>query len=445
MAIQEIKIPDIGDFNDVEIIEVLIQVGDSVNKDDSLITLESDKASMEIPSPVSGVIKEMTVKLGDRVSKGTLIAQIEASEESAAASSKESVPEMSAEGEDPKADVAKEAPQLQSAEQNNSAPLLTTTNAVEVETGTHSNAVVPDNRPATSALYHASPKVRRLASSLGVDLANPKGTGPNGRIKEQDVRDYVKSALSGQSQSGMGIPTIPEIDFSQFGEIEEVQLSRIKKLSGKHLKSCWLNVPHVTQCVDADITDLEAFRQTMKVTAEKAGVRLTPLAIIIKAVAAALKENPILNASLKGDNLIMKKYFHIGIAVDTPNGLVVPVIRNVDSKGVLELAGEMADVSVRARDGKLTPTDLSGAGFSVSSLGGIGGSYFTPIVNAPEVGILGVGRSSMQPVWDGASFQPRLMLPLSISYDHRVVDGAQGARFAVSMSKYLSDIRTLVL
>ncbi len=428
MALTQIHLPDIGDFTDVEIIEVLVAKGDTVAVDDSLITLESDKASMEIPSPHAGVIKDLKVKLKDRVSQGDLIAMIE-------------VQQGAAESAQTPAETPAQAPAEAPTETPPAQPVAQSEPVVQQAP----SAKTPNNTPSTGAMSHASPKVRKIASQLGVSLQAVTGTGVKNRITEEDVHKYVKSVLSLGAGGTAGIPAIEGVDFSQFGEIKNVPLSRIKKISGKHLSACWLNIPHVTQCIDADITELENFRKAQAKAAEKAQIKLTPLAFIIKAVVATLKTHPNFNASLDGDNLVVKKYYNIGIAVDTPNGLMVPVIRDADQKGAFELAQEMADLSERARASKLTPTDLSGACFSISSLGGIGGSYFTPIVNAPEVAILGVGRSAMQPVWDGEAFAPRLMLPLAVSYDHRVIDGAQGARFAVSLANCLSDIRTLIL
>jgi pyruvate dehydrogenase E2 component (dihydrolipoamide acetyltransferase) len=311
----------------------------------------------------------------------------------------------------------------------------------------------PVNKQPLGAKFHASPSVRAFARKLGVNLANVTGSGPKGRITQADVEAYIKSVMSGQAApasvaaSGAGIPTISQPDFSQFGEVEEVELSRIKKISGKHLHACWLNVPHVTQFDEADITDLEAFRKSLKAQAEKQGLKITPLVFIMKAVVAALKQFPNMNASLApdGDKLIVKKYYNLGIAVDTPNGLVVPVVRDVDQKGIFDLSRELMELSGRAREGKLSPKDMSGGTFTISSLGGIGGTNFTPIVNAPEVGIMGVSKAKMQPVWNGSEFEPRLILPFSVSYDHRVIDGAEGVRFTQTVAKYLTDIRQLIL
>ena len=425
---QDIVVPDIGDFDAVDVIEVNVKVGDTVTAEQGIITLESDKASMEVPAEVAGTIVGMSVKVGDKVSKGSVIARI---------SSVAAVPAAPA----AQAQAAAPAPVAAPAAQQPSAP-----------------APAPVTAPAGKideaafAVAHASPSVRRFARELGADLGKIKGTGRNGRIVEQDVKDFVKGVLSGATAvaavaGGSGIPPIPAVDFTKFGEIEEQKLSRINVLTGEAMTRCWLNIPHVTQHDLADITDLEAFRVSLKAEAEKRGVRVTMLAFLMKALVAGLKEFPRFNASLSPDNksLILKKYFNIGIAVDTPNGLVVPEIRDVDKKGIYDLSADLAAMSKKARDGKLTPTDMSGASMTISSLGGIGGTYFTPIVNAPEVAILGVSRSSLQPVWNGKEFAPRLMLPMSLSYDHRVIDGALGARMTVFLGEALRDMKRILL
>ena len=438
MAIEKICVPDIGDFSDVEIIEVLVAKGDTVQVEDSLITLESDKASMEIPSPAAGVVVNLSVALGDKVSEGSTILELEVSEAASEATTEPDQPE----------EKPAETPEAESESKKTAAEsvpsLPTAAPAVPAQTA---NTDVIENKQAYGSLIHASPKVRRLATMLGVDLSQVKGSAPKGRVNESDVRNFVKSVMQGQTSvaAGSGIPPVPTVDFSTFGTVEHEPLSRIKKISGKHLAACWLNVPHVTQFNDADVTELEAYRKSLAKQAEGRGVKVTPLAFVIKAVCAALHDHPNFNASLSGEELVKKQYYNIGVAVDTPNGLVVPVIRDVNQKGIWDIVDDLAELSEKARMSKLTPTNLSGACFSISSLGGIGGTYFTPIVNAPEVAILGVGRSSVQPVWDGNAFQPRLMLPLALSYDHRVIDGAQGARFIVSLTRYLSDIRHLVL
>ena len=434
----ELKVPDIGDFDSVEIIEVLVAEGDSINADQEVITIESDKAMMEIPSSLSGTIKEMKVKVGDKVSEGSVIALIESSD--AGAEENEKPAEKAAESKP----AEKEKP---AAAESKPAPTPTVANPEPERTETLPYA--PDTGSAKKP-SHASPSVRQFARELGVPLAAVVGSGQKGRITKEDVQNFVKQVMNApapKAADGAGIPSVPVVNFEQFGEIESKELSRIKKISGKHLHACWLNIPHVTQFDEADITELEEFRQENKEMAAKKGVSMTPLVFIMKAVVACLRQYPEFNASLSEDkqSLIYKKYYNIGVAVDTPNGLMVPVIRDVDKKGFLELAGELGEISVRAREGTLTAKDLQGGTFSISSLGGIGGQFFTPIVNAPEVAILGVSRHQMKPVWNGKEFEPRLMLPLSISYDHRVIDGAAGARFTVMLNQMLSDIRKVLL
>ncbi len=412
-----ILVPDIGDVDAVEVIEVNVAVGDVVEQEQSLVTLESDKASMEIPSTVAGTVAAIKVAVGDKITEGELIVVVNNSPESSM----------------PKAEktVAK----------NVVAPVVTNVPA-------DSTVVISK----TAGKAHASPAVRKLARELGVDLSTvSQASGPKGRLLKEDVSRHVKSILTNQGSStqsqGTGIPPIPEIDFSKFGEIEEKPLSKIKRLTGKNLSRAWLNVPMVTHHDSADITEMEAFRKSLKLEGEKRGVKVTFLAFIMKALAAALKDFPQFNASLSADgqSLIYKKYFNLGIAVATPNGLVVPVFKDVDKISIFDLAAEMADLSKKARDGKLAPKDMQGACMTISSLGGIGGTAFTPIVNAPEVAILGVTRGQMQPVWDGKDFQPRLMLPLDLTYDHRVIDGADGAAFMVTLAAYLNDIRRVLL
>lgn len=438
----EIKVPDIGDFDAVEIIEVLVSEGDSVDENQDIITLESDKAAMEIPSPIAGVIKEMKVSVGDKVKEGDVIAMAEASGAAAAPAPKQEQPKAEAtpattpdvsKGKATAASIVSEALSKQAA----SEPELV-----------ERTPFAPDNKSGVKHA-HASPSVRQFARELGVTLSAVTGTGVKGRITKEDVQNFVKQKLSAPAQAtgGSAIPPVPVVNFEKFGDVETTELSRIKKISGKHLHACWLNIPHVTQFDEADISELEQFRKENKEAAAKQGVNLTPLVFIMKAVVASLKVYPELNASLSEDkeHLIIKDYYNIGVAVDTPNGLMVPVIKDVDKKGFLELAGELGEISSRARDGALTATDLQGGTFSISSLGGIGGSFFTPIVNAPEVAILGVGRHKIQPVWNGSEFEPKLMLPLSVSYDHRVVDGALGARFITHLNHMLSDIRKVLL
>jgi pyruvate dehydrogenase E2 component (dihydrolipoamide acetyltransferase) len=435
----ELKVPDIGDFDSVEIIEVLVAEGDSISADQEVITIESDKAMMEIPSSLAGTIKEMKVKVGDKVREGTVIAMIESTDSAASTEKAEKPAEKSNE--------SKPAEKEKPAADSKPAPTPTVANPEPERTETLPYA--PDTGSAKKP-SHASPSVRQFARELGVTLAAVVGSGQKGRITKEDVQNFVKQVMNApapKAAEGAGIPSVPVINFEQFGEIESKELSRIKKISGKHLHACWLNIPHVTQFDEADITELEEFRQENKEMAAKKGVGLTPLVFIMKAVVACLKQYPEFNASLSEDkqSLIYKKYYNIGVAVDTPNGLMVPVIRDVDKKGFLELAGELGEISSRAREGTLTAKDLQGGTFSISSLGGIGGQFFTPIVNAPEVAILGVSKHQMKPVWNGKEFEPRLMLPLSISYDHRVIDGAAGARFTVMLNNMLSDIRKVLL
>jgi len=425
----EICVPPLGDVDAVDVIEVLVQPGDQVEQDTPLITLESDKATMEVPSPQAGTVKEVLVKVGDKVKEGAPIVRLEAQ---AAAESVAAPPEE--ETQEPA-----EAPQPAA-------------EGVTAEEEKKAEAAPPPSSPpaeAAAGLPYASPSVRKFARKLGVDLGQVRGSGPKGRILKEDVEAFVKDRLQGgvATAAGAGIPAVPEVDFSKYGPIETQPLSRIKRRSGPHLQRAWLNAPQVTQHHEVDITGLEEFRKDLKPEADQRGVKLTPLAFILKALPAVMKEFPLFNASLApdGQNLILKRYFHIGVAVATPDGLVVPVIRDVDRKGVWELGRELAEVSARARAGKLMPDDLQGGCFSVSSLGGIGGTFFTPIVNVPEVAILGLSRARMQPVWNGTEFTPRLMLPISLSYDHRVIDGAEGARFVVRFGELLSDMRRLVL
>ena len=433
MALQEIKVPDIGDFKNVEVIEVLVQSGDEIAVDDGLLTLESDKAAMEVPAPAAGTVAEVRLKVGDKVSQGSLILLLEAHTEK---------------------DADKKTPTATPNQDKTDSPAQDDSTQASPARETGSRRAPPPSPVAAPGAYtkiHASPAVRRFARELGVDLSTVQGSGRKGRITKDDVQNYVKAILSGTTASGQavsaGIPPIPEIDFSQFGEIEAKPLSRIQKLSGPHLHRAWLNVPMVTQHHEADATELEDFRASLKSEAEKQGVRVTALAFIMQAVAAALREYPQFNSSLSADgqSLIYKKYINLGIAVDTPNGLVVPVLRDVAQKSIFELSAELAAMSQKARDGKLSPKDLQGGCFSISSLGGIGGGHFTPIVNAPEVAILGAARAQTKPVWNGKTFIPRLMLPLSLTYDHRVIDGADGARFIVHLAKLLENVRRLLL
>lgn len=437
-AIKEVVVPDIGDFKDVPVIEVLVKPGDSVKPDDSLVTLESDKATMEVPAPFGGVVKEMKVKVGDKVSQGVLILTLEAQD----AAQQSPARPIAAPAASAAAAVPVTAP---AAPPVHAAPATAAPAAASVSAAL---AVVDE---VGFAHTHASPGVRRFARELGVDLTRVKGLGPKGRILKEDVQAYVKSTLARPAPAplgaGLNVLPLPAVDFTKFGPTELAPLSRIKKISGANLHRNWVTIPHVTQNEETDITELDAFRKQMSDEVQKQGIRVTLLAFIIKAAVAALKRYPQFNASLSpdGESLVLKHYFHIGVAVDTPNGLVVPVIRECDKKGVVQLAKELGEVSARAREGKLSPADMQGGCFSISSLGGIGGLNFTPIINAPEVAILGVSRSVTKPMWRDGQFVPRLMLPLSLSYDHRVVDGAEGARFVTYLSSVLGDIRRLLL
>ena len=424
----DVIVPDIGDFEDVEIIEVFVKPGDAVNVEDPLITLESDKATMEVPSSDAGTIETVLVKVGDRISAGTAVVRLITSGGVTAAPS---VPAAST-------------------------PEVAKVDSAPVQAAPTSSAAEPSKIDETAfRKAHASPSVRKFARELGVDLSKLSGSGRKNRITKEDVQNYVKQAVTkaesgvatATAASGSGIPAMPEVDFGKFGEIETQDLPRIKKISGKNLHRVWLNIPAVTHHDEVDITDLENFRKELKDEAAKRGVRITLLAFIMKALAANLKQFPTFNSSLTpdGERLILKKYFHIGVAVDTPNGLVVPVIRDVDQKSVYDLARDLGDMSVKARDGKLKSQDMQGGSMTISSLGGIGGTAFTPLVNAPEVAILGLTRSRMQPVWNGKEFIPRLMQPVDVSYDHRVIDGAEAARFVASLGKYLTDIRRVLL
>jgi len=440
----EVKVPDIGEFKDVPVIEVLVKAGDQVKAEDSLITLESDKATMEVPAPAAGVVKELKVKVGDKVSEGSPVVVLETV---GAAGAAEEAPSKPAPAAAPERVPGAAPPSRPSPPKREPSPP-----AVHAEEGSRARAAVDASIDESGFVSsHASPSVRRFARELGVDLARVRGSGPKERVLKDDVQNYIKAALArpgaGEGGLGLSLPPLPQVDFAKFGPVTTQPLSRIKKLSGANLHRNWVTVPHVTQHDEADITELEEFRKIQVEEAKKKGIRFTILCFLLKAVVVALRQYPQFNASLSadGESLVLKQYFHVGVAVDTPNGLVVPVIRDVDKKGLLELAGELGEVSERMRAGKISPNDLQGGCFSISSLGGLGGSHFTPIINAPEVAILGVGRSTMKPVWTGKEFAPRLMLPLSISYDHRVIDGAQGARFIAFLSSVLSDIRRLVL
>ncbi|WDK50191.1 dihydrolipoyllysine-residue acetyltransferase [Xanthomonas campestris pv. campestris] len=461
----EARVPDIGDYSGVPVIEVLVAVGDTVAKDQSLVTLESDKATMEVPSSVAGVIKELKVKVGDSLSQGDLVAIIAASDGGAGAAQSPAKPttdtaetagkvEPVAVPAEPDKLAQREIAQVQSARST------AASQPAQAASGTPSSPPVTFDADSVlpSKVPYASPVVRVFARELGVDLNQIKGSEKGGRITREDVQRFVKAALSGGAPAaagaapagggnGLNLLAWPKVDFSKFGETETQPLSRIKKISGANLARNWAMIPHVTQFESADITDLEALRVALNKENEKAGIKLTMLAFLIKASAAALKKFPEFNASLDaaGENLTLKKYINIGFAADTPNGLVVPVIRDVDKKGVLQIAQESGELAKKARDGKLGPADMSGGCFSISSLGGIGGTAFTPIINAPEVAILGVSKSAMQPVWNGKDFAPKLMLPLSLSYDHRVIDGALAARFTIYLSQVLADMRRVLL
>jgi pyruvate dehydrogenase E2 component (dihydrolipoamide acetyltransferase) len=446
MSVIEIKVPDIGDFKDVAVIEIMVTPGDNIRLEQSLVTVESDKAAMEIPSSHAGVLKELKVKVGDKVNIGDLLALLEGAATVAAIA-------PAAAPASPAATVPTPAVAA--------APVVPAAVAPSSATPT-----LPAHKPTALPLQlpHASPSVRKFARELGVPLSEVKGSGLKGRITEADVQSFTRSVMSGAVQTaaaaaqskndgvGLGLLPWPVVDFAKFGPIERKDRSRIKKISAANLHRNWVMIPHVTNHDDADITDLEAFRVATNLETAKsgkagidAGVKVTMLAFLIKACVAALKKFPDFNASIDGEQLVLKQYFHIGFAADTPNGLMVPVIRDVDKKGIFQISQEMGELAKKARDGKLSPAEMSGAGFTISSLGGIGGRYFTPIINAPEVAILGVCKSTMEPVWDGKAFQPRLMLPLSLSWDHRVIDGASAARFNVYLGQILGDFRRVLL
>lgn len=428
MSVIEVKVPDIGDYKNVPIIEVHVKPGDAIKRDDPLVTLESDKAAMEVPAPEGGQVAEVLVRVGDKVSEGSAILRL--TSDAATPSDTKSANPPSSTPPPPRTETA---PEPQSASGPGEPP--------DTTKGTAPRTPLPLGSDFGGV--HASPSVRRLARELDIDLTRLTGTGEKGRITKEDV----KRALSGGAGGGSGIPEIPPQDFAKYGPIETKPLTRLKRLSGPHLTRAWLNIPHVTHTDEADITDLESYRKTLDAAAKEKGYRVTLLAFLMKASVVVLKEFPEFNASLSPDkgSLILKRYYHLGIAVDTPDGLVVPVIREVDRKGIIELSQELGDVSQRMREGKIAPADIQGGTFSISSLGGIGGTSFTPIVNAPEVAILGVLRAETKPKWDGAQFAPRLMLPLCVSYDHRVIDGALAARFTRRLAEILEDVRQLVL
>ena len=439
MSLIQINVPDIGDFKEVEVIELLVKPGDTVKAEQSLITVESDKASMEIPSSHAGVVKELKIKVGDKVAEGSLILMLEAADTAPAT-------------------AAPAAATTSVAAATVAVPVAAAAVAAPVAASAPRPAPMPAAISNHGQKAHASPSIRKFARELGVDLSQVAGSGPKGRVLLDDVQGYVKgvirnggaaSSASGSVSSGAGLSLLPwpSLDFSKFGSTELQPLSRIKKISGPNLHRNWVTMPHVTQFDEADITELEAFRKSANDALSKSGVKLTMLAFVIKASVSALKKFPAFNASLDatGENLILKQYYNIGFAADTPNGLVVPVVKNVDQKGIADIAREMGELSAQARDGKLKPADMQGASFTISSLGGIGGLAFTPIINAPEVAILGLSKSAIKPVWDGKQFVPRLMMPMSLSYDHRVIDGAMGARFSVYLGEVLADMRKTLL
>ncbi len=453
----DVLVPDIGDFDEVAVIEVMVKVGDTIKVEQSLITVESDKASMEIPSSHAGVVKEVLVKVGDKVAKGSKVAVIEASGGTAnATAAAASAAAPAATSTPAPAPAPTPTPTPTPAPAPAPAPATATDKPVPT-------ASLPAHQPTapTGVLPHASPTIRKIARELGVPLEEVKGSGPKGRITQVDVQSFVKGVMSGSQQTkaqaakapaaaaaGGGIPGLlawPQVDFTKFGTVERKDMSRIKKISGANLHRNWVMIPHVTNHDDADITELEAFRVLTNKENEKAGIKVTMLAFLIKASVAALKKFPEFNASIDGDQIVFKKYFHIGFAADTPNGLMVPVIKDADKKGIFQISTEMGELAKKARDGKLSPAEMSGGCFSISSLGGIGGRYFTPIINAPEVAIMGVCKSATEPRWDGKQFAPRLILPLSLSWDHRVIDGAAAARFNAYFGQILADFRRVML
>ena len=450
MPIIEVKVPDIGDFKDVTVIEILVQTGEQIQKDQSLMTVESDKASMEVPSDAAGLVKEVLVKLGDKVNQGSAILLLEVSQAQSSDDTQF--------GSDPQAGAAPESPASEKAEKTQPEPKAAQPAA---QAALQAEPVHAPLSVALDKLPHASPSIRKMARELGVPLSEIKGSGAKGRITEEDLRHFVRDVMSGsirtQAQAqkqgtgsggaGLDLLAWPAVDFEKFGAIERKPLSRIQKIAGANLHRNWVVIPHVTNHEDADITELEAFRVQLNKEAEKtkSNVKYTLLAFLIKASVAALKQHPVFNTSLQGDELVYKKYYNIGFAADTPQGLVVPVVKNADQKGVADIATEVAALARKAREGKISPADMSGGCFTISSLGGFGGTYFTPIVNAPEVAILGVCRGAMKPVWDGKTFVPRLMLPMSLSYDHRVIDGAVAAKFNAYLASVLADFRRVLL
>jgi len=457
MATVEVTIPDIGDFDEVAVIELLVQVGDKVRAEQSLITVESDKASMEIPCSHAGVVKEMRVKLGDKVKRGSVIVLVEAASASGLAVTKDVIAEQPV-----IASAAKQTPVIASAAKQpaTAAPsgLAVTQSVMASEAKPPPGLLKADGPRNDAGLPHASPSVRKFARELGVPLNEVKGSGPKGRISQEDVQAFSRAIMAGETRTqaqsgkapagdgaGLGLIPWPKVDFAKFGPIERKELGRIQKISGANLLRNAVMIPAVTNHDDADITELEAFRVSTNKENEKSGVKVTMLAFLIKACVSALQKFPQFNSSLDGDALVYKQYWHIGFAADTPNGLMVPVLKDADKKGILQISAEMGELAKKAREGKLSPAEMSGATFTISSLGGIGGRYFTPIINAPEVAILGVCRSTMEPVWNGKEFEPRLMLPLSLTWDHRVIDGAAAARFNAHLGQILSDFRRVLL
>lgn len=451
----DVLVPDIGDFKDVPVIEVLVKPGDRVEAESPLITLESDKATMDVPSPAAGVVKEVRVKVGDKVSQGMPIATLEPAAGQAKPAAPEAKP-VAPESKPAPPEATPSAPEAKAVPEAKPAALPQQPVPPRKEYGGPTETVPPPEAPSSVAppavdeegfrLAHAGPAVRALARELGVDLARVKGSGPKSRILKEDVQSFVKSVLSGAAQApagaGISLAPWPKVDFARFGPIETKPLTRIQKIAGPGLHRNWVSIPHVTSCEDADITELEAFRVSLN---KEQDVKVTILAFIAKACVSALMKYPNFNSSLEGDHLVLKKYYHIGFAADTPQGLLVPVVKDADKKGVLEIARETAALAAKAREGKLAPAEMQGGTFSISSLGGIGGTYFTPIINAPEVAILGVCRAVMRPVWNGKEFTPRLMLPLSLSWDHRVVDGAAAGRFNAHLAAMLADARRMLL
>ena len=463
MALVEVNVPDIGDFDEVTVIELMVKVGDTVKADQSLITVESDKASMEIPSSTAGVVQQMRVALGDKVKQGSIVLVVEAA---GAAAPSATAPAASPASAPAVAPVVAPAAAASVAAPVAAAPVATAVALAPLAdpaTVALSNVAVPAHAPegSTLGMPHASPSVRKFARELGVPLAEVKGSGLKGRITADDVQAFTRAVMSGAAQTqaqaakapaasggegaGLGLIPWPKVDFAKFGPIERKEMGRIKKISGANLLRNAVMIPAVTNHDDADITELEAFRVSTNKENEKSGIKVTMLAFLIKACVAALKKYPEFNSSLDGDALVYKNYWHIGFAADTPNGLMVPVIRDCDKKGILQISQEMGELAKKAREGKLGPAEMTGATFTISSLGGIGGKYFTPIINAPEVAILGVCKSTMEPVWDGKQFVPRLMLPLSLTWDHRVIDGAAAARFNAFLGQILSDFRRVLL